>query len=67
MWKEVDVDVLHFKVPKLNNSEEIPTARVEVKIQDAKRKFHKDTRYPVWKQKLSFPLKDPRKRLYRLW
>ncbi|KAE8577137.1 hypothetical protein XENTR_v10004443 [Xenopus tropicalis] len=47
---------------QLNNSEEKPTARVELKIQDAKRKtkFRKDAKSPEWKQKFSFPLKDPR-------
>ncbi|OCT62914.1 hypothetical protein XELAEV_18044006mg [Xenopus laevis] len=55
------VDVQKGKDLKLKNSEEIPTARVEMKIRDAKRKtkFRKDTEFPEWKQKFSFPLKDP--------
>uniref|UniRef100_A0A803K731 Extended synaptotagmin-like protein 2 n=1 Tax=Xenopus tropicalis TaxID=8364 RepID=A0A803K731_XENTR len=59
--------ILFVKVQKgkdlqLNDSEEIPTARVELKIRDAKRKtkFRIDTRSPEWKQKFGFPLKDPR-------
>ncbi|XP_031750147.1 extended synaptotagmin-1-like [Xenopus tropicalis] len=56
------VHVQKGKQLRLNNSEEKPTARVELKIRDAKRKtkFRVDTRSPEWKQRFSFPLKDPR-------
>ncbi|XP_018090735.2 extended synaptotagmin-1 [Xenopus laevis] len=57
------VDVRKGKDLQLNNSEEKPTTRVEMMIRDAKRKtkFRKDTRFPDWRQKFSFTLRDPRK------